>query len=104
MMRFRSNAWRLAASGAIVVASQMAGIGQSALAAPGPNTDVLNYGLDAGQQRHSQLNQINRDTVKNLVPVWNLSLDNSANMSTQPMVKDGVMYVATHNSTVAISR
>ena len=68
----------------------------------GGGADVLTYGLGLAQQRHSPLTQVNRDNVKDLVPVWNLSLDNSANMSTQPLVKDGVMYVVTHNATAAI--
>jgi alcohol dehydrogenase (cytochrome c) len=34
--------------------------------------------------------------------VWNLSLDNSANASSQPLVIDGTMYVATHSHTMAV--
>ena len=71
-------------------------------AAGGSNSEVLSYGMGQAQQNYSPLAKINRATVKDLVPVWNLSLDNSANISTQPLVKDGVMYVVTHNSTVAI--
>ncbi len=38
----------------------------------GQNTDnVLTYGMGYHQQRYSRLNQINRNTVKRLVPVWN---------------------------------
>ena len=54
------------------------------------------------QQRHSPLTQINAGNVKRLVPVWNLSLDNSANASSQPLVVGGTMYVATHTHTIAI--
>ena len=63
---------------------------------------VSTYGMGVAQQRFSTLTQINKATVKDLVPVWNTSLDNSANMSTQPLVVNGVMYVVTHNSTAAI--
>ena len=63
---------------------------------------VSTYGMGVAQQRFSSLTQINKATVKDLVPVWNTSLDNSANMSTQPLVVNGVMYVVTHNSTAAI--
>lgn len=63
---------------------------------------VSTYGMGVAQQRFSSLTQVNKSTMKNLVPVWNTSLDNSANMSTQPLVIDGVMYVVTHNSTTAI--
>lgn len=64
--------------------------------------EVETYGMGLAQQRHSPLAQINKSNVKNLVPVWSLSLDNSANMSTQPLIKDGVMYIVNHTSTVAI--
>jgi alcohol dehydrogenase (cytochrome c) len=64
--------------------------------------DVLTYGMGYGQQRYSPLKQINRGNVRNLVPVWNLSLDNSTNASTQPLVVNGVIYVASHNATTAI--
>lgn len=64
--------------------------------------DVLTYGMGYNAQRYTSSKQITAANVKNLVPVWNLSLDNSANASTQPLVVDGVMYVATHNATVAV--
>jgi alcohol dehydrogenase (cytochrome c) len=54
------------------------------------------------QQRYSTLTQISTNNVKRLVPIWNLSLNSSANASTQPLVIDGVMYVASHDATVAI--
>lgn len=38
-------------------------------------SNVLNYGMGYNLQRFSTLNQINKDTVKNLVPVWNYSLN-----------------------------
>jgi len=64
--------------------------------------DVATYGMGWGQQRHSALKGINVGNVKRLVPVWNLSLNNSANASTQPLLVDGVMYVAAHDATIAI--
>lgn len=64
--------------------------------------DVTTYGMGWGQQRHSALKQVNPGTVKRLAPVWNLSLDNSANASSQPLVIDGIMYVASHTHTIAI--
>ena len=64
--------------------------------------DVLTYGMGYSQQRYSPLTQINRTTVKDLVPVWNLSLDSSTNASTQPILVNGIIYVATHNATTAI--
>ena len=38
--------------------------------------NVLNYGMGYNLQRFSPLTQINKDNAKNLVPVWNYSLDN----------------------------
>jgi alcohol dehydrogenase (cytochrome c) len=66
------------------------------------STEVITYGMGYGQQRFSALKAINTRNVANLVPAWNLSLDNSANASTQPLVMDGLMYVASHNATLAI--
>src|ERR1041384_5668588 len=44
----------------------------------GRNTDnILTYGMGYHQQRYSRLSQIDRKTVRRLVPVWNLSLDNN---------------------------
>ncbi|KNZ32640.1 MAG: quinonprotein alcohol dehydrogenase [Methylibium sp. NZG] len=64
--------------------------------------DVTTYGMGWGQQRHSALKQISAANVKKLVPVWNLSLDNSANASSQPLVIGGMMYVTSHTHTIAI--
>lgn len=64
--------------------------------------DVTTYGMGWGQQRHSTLKQITPANVKSLVPVWNLSLDSSANASMQPLVIDGTMYVTTHSHTLAV--
>ncbi len=64
--------------------------------------DVTTYGLGWSQQRYSPLQQISAASVKKLVPVWNLSLDNSANASSQPLVIGDTMYVATHSHTLAI--
>ncbi|PHP64931.1 PQQ-dependent dehydrogenase, methanol/ethanol family [Zhengella mangrovi] len=95
----------LAASAALSVVLCTGAFAQSAedlkmdASTPG---DILTYGMGQGQQRFSPLDQINRDTVKRLVPVWNYSLNDSRGQETFPLVKDGVMYVTTHNSTAAI--
>src|SRR5215831_18294638 len=69
----------------------------------GKNTDnILTYGMGYSQQRYSQLNQVNKSTVKRLVPVWNLSLDNDLGEQAQPIVYNGVMYVTDARATVAI--
>lgn len=67
------------------------------------NTDnVVNYGMNYSQHRYSTLTQINKRNVKNLVPVWSLSLESELGEQAQPMVYDGVMYVANAKFTVAI--
>src|SRR3989440_2835097 len=69
----------------------------------GKNTDnILTYGMGYHQQRYSPLTQIDKNTVRRLVPVWNLSLDNNWGEQAQPIVYDGVMYVTNARATVAI--
>src|SRR4029450_11742909 len=43
----------------------------------GSTDNILTYGMGYHQQRYSPLKEINKQTVKRLVPVWNLSLDNN---------------------------
>src|SRR5262249_3678603 len=51
----------------------------------GRNTDnILTYGMGYAQQRYSPLSQVSKTTVKRLVPVWNLSLDNNWGEQAQP--------------------
>src|SRR5262245_20249541 len=69
----------------------------------GANTDnILTYGMGYHQQRYSPLKQIDRSTVRRLVPVWNLSLDNQWGEQAQPIIYNGVMYVTNARATVAI--
>ncbi len=57
--------------------------------------DVVTSGLGGQGQRYSPLNQINKDNVSNLVPAWAMSLggEKMRGQESQPLVKDGVMYV-----------
>jgi alcohol dehydrogenase (cytochrome c) len=69
----------------------------------GKNTDnVLTYGMGYHQNRFSTLKRINKQTVKRLVPMWNVSLNSSYGEQGQPLVYDGVMYVTDAEHTVAI--
>jgi alcohol dehydrogenase (cytochrome c) len=68
----------------------------------GSTDNILTYGMGYHQQRYSPLKQINKQTVKRLVPVWNLSLDNNWGEQAQPIVYNGVMYVTDAKATVAI--
>jgi alcohol dehydrogenase (cytochrome c) len=57
--------------------------------------NVLNYGMGYNLQRFSTLKQINKDNVKQLVPVWNYSYDDNRSEESQPLVYKGVLYVTT---------
>ena len=52
---------------------------------------VLTYGMSYSQQRFSTPTQINRQTVKRLVPAWVYSLDDSNKEESQALVMDGVI-------------
>jgi alcohol dehydrogenase (cytochrome c) len=101
-MKFRSSkvllGVALAVSAVLAKAQTLDDLRRDA-ATPG---DVATYGMGWSQQRYSPLKRINASTVKRLVPIWNLSLDNSANASSQPLVFGDTMYVATHSHTLAI--
>ena len=49
-------------------------------------SNVLNYGMGYDLKRFSPLNQINRDTIKRLVPVWNYSYDDNKSEESQPLI------------------
>ncbi len=67
------------------------------------NTDnVVNYGMNYGQHRYSTLTQINKRNAKNIVPVWSLSLESELGEQAQPMVYEGVMYIANAKFTIAV--
>src|SRR6266568_4928719 len=69
----------------------------------GKNTDnILTHGMGYHLQRYSPLRQIDKNTVRRLVPVWSLSLDNNWGEQAQPIVYDGVMVVTNARATVAI--
>ena len=64
--------------------------------------DVLTYGMGQQGQRYSTLTQIDKKTVKDLVPVWNFSFggEKQRGQESQPIIKDGVMYVTASYSRV----
>src|SRR5215207_4657966 len=67
----------------------------------GSTDNVLTYGMGYHQQRYSALKQINKSTVKRLVPVWSLSLNNDVGEQAQPLVYNGVVYAANVKRVVA---
>lgn len=62
--------------------------------------DVVSYGLGPRGQRYSPLKGINTSTVKNIHPVWAFSFggEKQRGQESQPIVKDGVMYVTSSYS------
>src|SRR5215470_6039208 len=92
------------AIGLAVIASQWAAAQTSEQLVKGATdtSNVLNYGMGYNLNRFSTLDQINKDTVKNLVPVWNYSFADDRSQETQPLVYNGVIYVTTHAATMAI--
>jgi quinohemoprotein ethanol dehydrogenase len=80
------------------------------LAQPAPDLrkpadkEWLTNGGDWSNTRYSTLSQINRDNVKNLKGAWVTHLGSGIgpkySMEATPIVKDGVMYVATGNDDV----
>ena len=57
----------------------------------GKEGDWTMTGRDYSLQRFSPLKQINKDTVKNLVPLWNYSLADDRSEESQPLVYQGVI-------------
>jgi alcohol dehydrogenase (cytochrome c) len=64
--------------------------------------DVLTYGMGYNQQRFSPLKQVNRDTVKRLVPAWSYSMASNYGEESQALVTNGVMFITSHDKTVAV--
>ena len=64
--------------------------------------DVVSNGLGPRAQRYSPLDMINTDTVEDMRPVWSFSFggEKQRGQESQPMVKDGVMYVTASYSRV----
>ncbi|MCB1419799.1 MAG: PQQ-binding-like beta-propeller repeat protein, partial [Notoacmeibacter sp.] len=57
--------------------------------------DVVSYGMGPRGQRFSPLATLNKTNVKNLTPAWAFSFggEKQRGQESQPLVKDGVMYV-----------
>jgi len=56
---------------------------------------VVNYGMGYNLNRFSTLDQVNKQTVKNLRPVWAYSLEDLKSQESQPLVYKGTLYVST---------
>ncbi|MGD8790610.1 MAG: PQQ-dependent dehydrogenase, methanol/ethanol family, partial [Burkholderiales bacterium] len=55
----------------------------------------LHYGKDYQMTRYSGLSQVNRDNVKSLKPVWNLSFGILEGQDSQAVAVNGTIYVTT---------
>src|SRR5258706_15839958 len=59
------------------------------LNADGRNSDnVLTYGMGYHQNRYSPLKQVNKQTVKRLVPAWNVSRQSNYGGQGHPLLQD----------------
>ena len=64
--------------------------------------NVTTFGMGYRLNQYSPLSQINKQTIKRLVPVWSTSLANDTGELAQPTVYNGVMYVVNGHWTFAL--
>lgn len=57
--------------------------------------DIVSNGLGPRGQRYSPLSSLNKNNIRHLYPVWSFSFggEKQRGQESQPLVKDGVMYV-----------
>ena len=67
-----------------------------------PNADWLTYHGDYNAQRYSPLQQINRQTVANLVPKWTYHMLQPGRLECTPIAYDGLLYVTSSNEVDAL--
>lgn len=72
------------------------------IASPGDGANVLMQGMGYNAWRYSPLKKINVSNVKKLVPVWNMSTNNSSGDVAQPLLYDGIIYYTTGKSTYGV--
>jgi len=73
------------------------------LSAHTDNSNWLTYGHGYSNQRYSELDDINRDNVKRLVPRWIYQTGIPGTFQTNPLIADGIMYLSTpYNHVVAL--
>jgi PQQ-dependent dehydrogenase (methanol/ethanol family) len=82
----------LALAGCRQAADTPAATGDSLAAQGSAGPEWLSYGGTYDEQRHSRLNQINRDSLKDLGVAWTYDLKTGRGIETTPIVADGVMY------------
>ncbi len=92
----------IALAALLICGRAQAQTGEELAKGAGDTANVLNYGMGYNLQRYSRLTQIDKQTVKRLVPVWNYSLDDDHSEESQPLVYNGVIYVTTNSATMAV--
>ena len=75
---------------------------QAALNAASRSTDWLVHTHDYAGTRHSPLNQLTAENASRLVPACIFQVAETDNFQTGPIVYNGVMYLTTRMSTIAI--
>ena len=100
--RFRTNALAAALAAALCSGGLMlspvagAGVTQADIDGDAASTgDVLSWGMGQQGQRYSPLEQINKETVKRLVPAWSMSFggEKQRGQEAQPIIHDGRIFV-----------
>jgi alcohol dehydrogenase (cytochrome c) len=98
--------WRfgvLAISGFLVICGAAGAQTTDELNTDGKNANnVVTQSMGFDRKSYSPLKQINKATVKRLVPVWNTALSNEQGELAAPTVYNGVMYVINGKWTFAI--
>jgi len=92
LRRFASEAMQPVAKGN---APKVRVSSESLLAAHRDTDNWLMYGHDYANLRFSPLDQINRENVKNVVPVWSFQTGVPDGLQATPLFVDGVIYVST---------
>ena len=67
-----------------------------------PPENWLTYGRSYDSQRHSPLDQITKENVRQLAPAWIFPMPGSRQLESVPIVVDGVMYVSQPNEVYAL--
>lgn len=84
------------ASTVLVMGAANAGVTDDDILNDAINTqNVVSYGIGNQGQRYSPLDQVNVDTVKDLVPAWSFSFggEKQRGQEAQPVIYDGVIFV-----------
>jgi alcohol dehydrogenase (cytochrome c) len=98
----RPRAWLAAVGLGLAMATAAAAQDDADLRASAQTDRVLTYGMGYDNDRYSPLAQINRATVRRLVPVWSYSLNDNVGEEGQPLLLDGTIYFNSVHATVAI--